>query len=89
MLSAWLPIDHMWHMFLLFTEDYAAFSTRHFGYFMHHRPEVAARTRRQSAAAHQRMLVRYMNLIYLAFGARVLRRWFKIYPALALTQGKR
>jgi hypothetical protein len=29
-------IDWMWHTFLLFTRDYAAFCERHFGFFIHH-----------------------------------------------------
>ena len=31
-------IDWMWHTFLLFTHDYAAFCDRYFGFFLHHVP---------------------------------------------------
>src|SRR6476646_2224550 len=32
-------IDMMWHVFILFTEDYSAFCSRHFGFFIHHYPK--------------------------------------------------
>lgn len=31
-------IDDCWHLFLIFTEDYADFCSRYFGRFLHHRP---------------------------------------------------
>lgn len=31
-------IDEAWHVFIIFTEDYADFCNRHFGRFIHHRP---------------------------------------------------
>ena len=31
-------IDEMWHNFILFTADYAAFCRTEIGYFIHHRP---------------------------------------------------
>ncbi len=31
-------IDDGWHLFILFTEDYAGFCHRYFGCFRHHRP---------------------------------------------------
>src|SRR5256885_1327174 len=35
-------IDMMWHTFLLFTADYAAFCERYFGFFVHHAPKPRA-----------------------------------------------
>lgn len=32
------PIDAAWHVFLLFTRDYAAFCADHLGSFVHHNP---------------------------------------------------
>lgn len=31
-------VDQMWHTFILFTKDYAAFCLKHFGKFIHHTP---------------------------------------------------
>lgn len=31
-------IDEAWHMFLIFTREYAEFCQKYFGYFIHHRP---------------------------------------------------
>src|SRR5262245_45172810 len=31
-------LDWMWHSFVLFTRDYAAFCDRYFGFFLHHVP---------------------------------------------------
>lgn len=33
-------IDSAWHTFIIFTEDYASFCTKYFGYFLHHRPRA-------------------------------------------------
>lgn len=33
-----LPIDLMWHHFVLWTEDYREFCDKHLGVFVHHRP---------------------------------------------------
>jgi hypothetical protein len=35
--SMWV-IDEMWHTFILFTVEYAAYCERHFGRFLHHGP---------------------------------------------------
>ena len=35
-------IDLMWHTFLLYTEDYADFCERYFGFFVHHKPKPRA-----------------------------------------------
>jgi hypothetical protein len=35
-------VDEMWHTFLLFTEEYAAYCDRVFGRFLHHHPTTPA-----------------------------------------------
>jgi hypothetical protein len=34
------PVDRLWHVFLTFTRDYAAFCQAVAGRFIHHRPEA-------------------------------------------------
>jgi hypothetical protein len=45
-----VAIDEMWHTFVLFTKDYAAFCERYFGHFVHHVPT----TYREQRAARRR-----------------------------------
>ncbi len=33
-------VDNLWHTFILFTNEYAAFCNKHFNRFMHHIPEI-------------------------------------------------
>lgn len=33
-------VDNLWHTFLLFTKEYAAFCRDHAGFFIHHVPEI-------------------------------------------------
>ncbi len=33
-------VDAVWHQFILFTKEYAAFCQSHFGYFLHHVPRL-------------------------------------------------
>lgn len=44
-------VDQMWHTFLLFTKDYAAFCERSFGKFVHHVPRTATYTGRVNCSA--------------------------------------
>jgi hypothetical protein len=78
-------IDEMWHAFVLFTRDYAAFCDKHFGRFIHHAPmghgEIAKlhadlRANRERAADRhgKRMRAQY-ELIVEMLGVDTLRRW--------------
>lgn len=33
-------VDNLWHTFILFTHEYAAFCQKHFNRFIHHMPET-------------------------------------------------
>lgn len=33
-------VDEVWHTFILFTEDYASFCEKVFGFFLHHHPAL-------------------------------------------------
>jgi hypothetical protein len=78
-------IDEMWHAFVLFTRDYAAFCDKHFGRFIHHAPmrhaELAElhadlRANRERAAERlgRRLRAQY-ELIVETLGVDTLRRW--------------
>ncbi|OII60967.1 hypothetical protein BJP40_08270 [Streptomyces sp. CC53] len=38
-------VDPGWHTFMLHSEEYADWCNEHFGYFLHHRPSAAVRTK--------------------------------------------
>jgi len=42
-----IGIDEMWHTFVLFTKEYAAFCQRYFGQFLHHAPTTFEQKRRR------------------------------------------
>ena len=70
-------IDHMWHTFLLFTHDYAAFCQRYFGFFVHHIPQDDAEDERPvNADLVRRQLERQYGLIYDVLGEQTLRAWY-------------
>jgi hypothetical protein len=90
LLSEARAVDLMWHTFLLFTEDYAAFCDRYFGFFIHHIPQTrkdaeAWRAKleadRQSAIQERRAVLKpAYELIYDVLGKDVLIRWVEEYP---------
>jgi hypothetical protein len=70
-------IDRMWHTFLLFTQDYAEFCERYFGFFLHHVPEDAADEEPPpSPDALGRLLERQYALVYDILGEPTLRAWY-------------
>jgi hypothetical protein len=70
-------IDRMWHTFLLFTHDYAAFCRRYFGFFLHHVPQDDAADGLPSDADRvRRQLERQYGLIYDVLGEQTLRAWY-------------
>lgn len=83
-------IDSMWHTFLLFTQDYADFCQRHFGFFIHHKPRPLAeriqwRERIQSDPVGARkereeLLRKVYGYIYDALGPDVLTKWCEDFP---------
>lgn len=65
-----LPIDQMWHSFILFTKDYAEFCSK-VGGFIHHRPLP-------STSEHQPPIEPTMQLMTAAYGTLSDAHW----PAL-------
>lgn len=69
-------IDQMWHIFLLYTRDYADFCGRYFGEFLHHQPDLVPFFERQGFE-FQTNLEKFLNYSYDLFGEDVLTRWFR------------
>lgn len=68
-------IDDMWHTFLLFTQDYAAFCKKYFGQFVHHAPNT--KKKRISKAVYKTDIERYFSYIYEQLGEKTLKVWFR------------
>jgi hypothetical protein len=73
-------IDWMWHTFLLFTRDYADFCHEHFGFFIHHVPNVERDDEAALPAdddhAFWDEVERQYALVYSVLGMKTLLRWY-------------
>ena len=68
-------IDQMWHVFLLYTQDYMSFCDEYFGEYLHHLPDVVQNT--PSLVTHfESNLEKFLNYVYDALGEPVILRWF-------------
>lgn len=67
-------IDRMWHTFLLFTRDYAAFCDRYFGAFLHHAP--ADPDERPEEGETRERLAAQFGLVYDVLGEGTLATWY-------------
>lgn len=68
-------IDQMWHIFLLYTRDYADYCEKYFGEFLHHQPDLVPLFKEQGFE-FEKNLERFLNYTYELFGETVIRRWF-------------
>ena len=71
-----MEIDNMWHIFLLFTKDYALFSQQYAGKFIHHSPftdesNVIPETERRAN------LRKCLNILVSEFGEELMDAWYK------------
>jgi hypothetical protein len=73
------PIDQMWHIFLLYTKDYAEFCQDHFGEFLHHLPDIVDRMEERDTSAFEQNLQRFLSYTYDLLGEDTLRRWYASY----------
>jgi hypothetical protein len=71
-----MKLDWMWHAFLLFTADYAAFCDRYFGSFLHHVPEDEP-DEPASLDAVREQLERQYGLVYDVLGEQTLLVWYE------------
>jgi hypothetical protein len=90
-----LPIDMMWHTFVLFTKDYAAFCEHYFGHFIHHVPSTYLEKRalrrlmalpredprrRRFLAREKRRAIAVHEFIVQELGQKTFALWFKRLP---------
>ncbi len=68
-------IDSMWHVFLLYTQDYMDFCERYFGEYLHHLPDIVP-TLKPSTFDPAVNLERFLVYIYDSLGEDVVKRWF-------------
>jgi hypothetical protein len=68
-------LDWMWHTFLVFTHDYAAFCDRYFGFFVHHVPADEA-DEPPSPEDFRGQLERQYALVYDVLGEQTLLAWY-------------
>ena len=68
-------IDLMWHIFLLYTKDYAEFCEKYFGQFLHHLPEIVDPDETENQKFNLN-LERFLNYSYDLLGEEVIRRWY-------------
>jgi hypothetical protein len=73
-------VDRMWHVFLLFSEDYVAFCERFFGFYVHHYPITRADRATMTPELRRTQLREAYSMIYDELGPETLRRWCEDYP---------
>ena len=72
-----IPVDNMWHCFILSTREYENFCNRFFGRFMHHLPdafELLPPSKEEFAAD----LEKFASYVFDHLGAESVQSWFGI-----------
>lgn len=85
-----LMLDEMWHTFVLFTREYAAFCRRFLGGYVHHAPTTHAekerrrqewqRDPRRALRRERRRLEAQYAYVYERLGEAALRKWYEEFP---------
>ena len=75
-------IDHMWHAFLLYTQDYMDFCYKYFNEYLHHKPDVVPNYE-VKAFDFEANLEKFLNYNLKVLGPDVIQRWFSISLAEA------
>jgi len=70
-------IDEMWHVFLLFTRDYAAFCEKYLGGFVHHDPAPDGPRETVDTDAFSAELGALYGFVHDELGEATLRAWFE------------
>ena len=77
-------IDQMWHVFLLYTEDYMNFCHKFFGEYLHHQPDIVPTLEKgvvDAAESFTANLEKFLDYNYDILGEDVVRRWFAFSSA--------
>lgn len=72
------PIDQMWHIFLLYTQDYMDFCQQYFGRYLHHLPDIVDGMEDDREKFEQN-LEKFLNYTFDLLGEDTLRRWYAEY----------
>jgi hypothetical protein len=70
-------IDDMWHIFLLYTQDYMDYCENYFGEYIHHLPDLVPNMD-PSPEKFEANLRRFLSYTYDTLGEEVMKRWFPI-----------
>ena len=68
-------IDRMWHVFLLYTQDYMDFCERYFQEYLHHKPDIVP-TFQAESFDFVTNLEMFLSYVYDELGEEVVSRWF-------------
>ncbi len=68
-------VDLIWHVFLLYTQDYMDFCENYFGEYYHHLPDIVPNFKEGEFDAETN-LERFLNFVYDELGEEVVERWF-------------
>lgn len=68
-------IDQIWHVFLLYTQDYMDFCDKYFGEFLHHQPDIVP-TFKKGSFDFESNLQKFLSYVYDELGEDVVERWF-------------
>ncbi|WP_207424848.1 glycine-rich domain-containing protein [Desertivirga brevis] len=87
-----LILDEMWHNFILFTREYAAFCQANFGRFVHHQPATRAEKLNRKAAIEanpeanraefNKKLEVLISAVFDHLGQETVLKWFSTYPQI-------
>jgi hypothetical protein len=67
-------IDQMWHVFLLYTQDYMDFCNKYFGEYLHHLPDIVPTFGK--SFDFESNLEKFLDYTYDQLGEEVVTRWF-------------
>lgn len=68
-------IDQIWHVFLLYTQDYMEFCEKYFGEYLHHKPDVVPNFEK-GRFDFDSNLIKFLDYVYDNLGQKVVERWF-------------
>lgn len=71
-------IDQMWHIFLLYTQDYMDFCQEYFGQYLHHLPDLVDNME-DDKEEFKKNLEKFLSYSYDKLGADVICRWYAEY----------
>ena len=93
-----MPLDNMWHEFILFTREYHEFCHEHFGCYLHHVPcsEREFRAFQQRALEQKEEFIQrerasigvFVRYVQENLGSETLVTWFKELPKISETSSK-